>query len=161
MARSREFEERAVLDATVQCFWSRGYEATSVHGLTDMLGITGGSLHNAFGDKRALYRRALDRYVEQRFGDRLSRFEGKSPPREALGVFFKAIIERSLSDTERKGCMLVNSALEMAPHDPELQRVVAEVPVRVEGFFGDARQLAKRMERFQRRKPPRICLASC
>jgi len=49
-----------------------------------MIGITGGSLHNAFGNKRALYRRALDRYVDQRFGDRVSRFEGKSPPREAL-----------------------------------------------------------------------------
>jgi hypothetical protein len=74
---------------------------------------------------------------------------------------FQEIIERSLSDTERKGRMLVNSALEMAPHDPELQRVVAEVLVRVEGFFGDPRQLAKRMERFRRRKPPRNCLASC
>ena len=84
MARSREFEERAVLDAAVQCFWSRGYKATSVCDLTEMTGITGGSLHNPFGDKRALYRRALDRYVHQRFGDRVSRFVGKSPPREAL-----------------------------------------------------------------------------
>jgi TetR/AcrR family transcriptional regulator, transcriptional repressor for nem operon len=135
MARPREFEEKAVLDAAVQCFWSRGYEATSVRDLAEKMGITGASLYNAFGDKRALYRRALDHYVEQSFGDRIGRFEGKLPPREAIGAFFKEIIERSLSDTERKGCMLVNTALEMAPHDPEFQRVVAEVLVQAEGFF--------------------------
>ena len=98
MARPREFEESDVLDAAVQCFWSRGYEATSTRDLAEKMGITGASLYNAFGDKRALYRRALDHYVEQSFGDRVGRFEGKFPPREAIGAFFKEIIERSLSD---------------------------------------------------------------
>jgi TetR/AcrR family transcriptional regulator, transcriptional repressor for nem operon len=124
-----------VLEAAVQCFWSRGYQATSVRDLAEKMGITGASLYNAFGDKRALYHCALDHYVKQSFGDRVGRFEGKFPPREAIGAFFKEIIERSLSDTERKGCMLVNSALELAPHDPEFQRVVAKVLVQVEGFF--------------------------
>jgi TetR/AcrR family transcriptional regulator, transcriptional repressor for nem operon len=135
MARPREFEEVAVLDAAVQCFWARGYEATSVRDLAEKMGITGASLYNAFGDKRTLYRRALDHYVEQSFGDRVGRFEGNFAPREAIGAFFNEIIERSLDDTERKGCMLVNSALEMAPHDPEFQCVVAEVLVQVERFF--------------------------
>jgi TetR/AcrR family transcriptional repressor of nem operon len=134
MARPREFEESDVLDAAVQCFWSRGYEATSIRDLAAKMGITGASLYNAFGDKRSLYRRALDHYVEQSFGDRVGRFEGLAP-RQAIGAFFDEIIERSLSDEQRKGCMLVNSALEMAPHDPEFQRVVAEVLVQVEDFF--------------------------
>jgi TetR/AcrR family transcriptional regulator, transcriptional repressor for nem operon len=135
MARPREFEEVAVLEAAVQCFWVRGYEATSVRDLAEKMGITGASLYNAFGDKRTLYRRALDHYVEQSFGDRVGRFEGNFAPREAIEAFFDEIIARSLGDTERKGCMLVNSALEMAPHDPEFQSVVAEVLVQVEAFF--------------------------
>jgi len=135
MARPREFDETAVLEAAIQCFWSRGYEATSVRDLAEKMGITGASMYNAFGDKRSLYRRALDHYVEQSFGDRVGRFEGNFAPREAIGTFFDEIIERSLSDKQRKGCMLVNSALEMAPHDPEFQRIVAEVLVQVEGFF--------------------------
>jgi len=135
MARPREFDETAVLEAAIQCFWSRGYEATSVRDLAEKMGLTGASLYNAFGDKRSLYRRALDRYVEQSFGDRVGRFERSFAPREAIGSFFDEIIERSLSDKQRKGCMLVNSALEMAPHDPEFQRVVADVLVQVEGFF--------------------------
>ena len=136
MARHREFDEAVVLDAAIQCFWVRGYEATSVRDLAERMGITGASLYNAFGDKRSLYRRALDHYVERSFGDRVRRFEGRLPPREVIGAFFAEITERSLSDRERKGCMLVNSALELAPHDPEFQRVVADVLERIEAFFG-------------------------
>jgi TetR/AcrR family transcriptional repressor of nem operon len=135
MARPREFDETAVLDAAVQCFWARGYEATSVRDLADKMGITGASLYNAFGDKKSLYRRALDHYLDQSFRDRVGRFEEQFPPREAIGAFFNEIVERSLGDRQRKGCMLVNSALELAPHDPEFQRIVAEVLVQVEAFF--------------------------
>lgn len=135
MARPREFDEAAVLDAAVQCFWSRGFEATSIRDLAEKMGITGASLYNAFGDKRSLYRQALDHYVAQSFGDRVRRFEAYLPPREAIGAFFSEIIERSLSDNQRKGCMLVNSALEVAPHDPEFQRIIAGVLYQVEAFF--------------------------
>ena len=64
MARPREFDEAIVLDAAVNCFWTRGSEATSVPDLAAEMGITGPSLYNAFGDKRALFRTALERYVQ-------------------------------------------------------------------------------------------------
>lgn len=135
MARPREFDEAVVLDAAMQCFWSHGYEATSIRELAETMGITGASLYNAFGDKRSLYRQALDRYVDQSFGDRVRRFEATLPPREAIVAFFTEIIDRSVRDKERKGCMLVNSALEVAPHDPEFQQIVAGVLRQVEAFF--------------------------
>lgn len=135
MARPREFDETAVLDAAVHCFWSRGYEATSVRDLAQSMGITGASLYNAFGDKHSLYRRSLDHYVSSSFGDRVRRFEGALPPLEALEGFFSEIIERSIADKERKGCMLVNSALELAPHDKEFRRVVVGLLGEVEAFF--------------------------
>jgi len=135
VARPREFDETAVLEAAIQCFWERGYEATSTRDLATKMGITGASLYNAFGDKRSLYRRALDHYVDQSFRDRIARFEGHFAPREAIGAFFDEIVKRSLSDKQRKGCMLVNSALEVAPHDPEFQRVVNVVLKQVEAFF--------------------------
>jgi len=81
MARPREFDETAVLEAAVQCFWARGYEATSVRDLAESMGITSASLYNAFGDKRSLYRRALDHYIAQSFADRVGRLEGHLPPR--------------------------------------------------------------------------------
>jgi TetR/AcrR family transcriptional repressor of nem operon len=135
MARPREFDEKAVLEAAIQCFWMRGYEATSIRDLAVNMGITSASLYNAFGDKRSLYRQALDHYVDQSFGDRVKRFETHLLPRQAISAFFEEIIERSLSDPQRKGCMLVNSAMEVAPHDPEFQRAIAGILVQVEAFF--------------------------
>jgi TetR/AcrR family transcriptional repressor of nem operon len=134
MARPREFDEDAVLDAAIQCFWRRGYEATSIKDLTGGAGITAASLYNAYGDKRALFRTALDRYVESTIGDRIRRCE-RLPPREAIAKFFEEILARSLNDREHKGCMVVNSALETAPHDPEFRDAIAEALDRIERFF--------------------------
>jgi TetR/AcrR family transcriptional repressor of nem operon len=135
MARPREFDEAATLDAALKCFWAQGYEATSVRTLAGQMGISGASLYNAFGDKRALYRRALQRYVEQSFGDRVARFEGVMSPRATLVAFFEEIVARSLDDPQHRGCMLVNSAMELAPHDTEMQADIAAVLRRVEAFF--------------------------
>ena len=135
MARPREFDEVAALDAAIQCFWSRGYEATSVRDLADAMGIAGPSLYNTFGDKRMLYRQALEHYVERGFCDRVRRFESQLSPRAAIGAFFDEIIELSLADDQRKGCMIVNSALELSPHDSEFQAALADVLRDMEAFF--------------------------
>ena len=65
MARPREFDEEVVLDAAVQCFWSQGYESTSVKDLMERTGLTAASLYNAYGDKRAMFRIALDHPVPE------------------------------------------------------------------------------------------------
>jgi TetR/AcrR family transcriptional repressor of nem operon len=134
MARPREFDESAVLDAAVLCFWKHGYEATSVRNLVEHTGITAASLYNAFGDKRALYEKALGHYVEDSIADRVRRCECL-PPLQAIEAFFEEIVKRSLNDRDRKGCMLVNAALEGAPNDPAFRKVVAGVLVSIEAFF--------------------------
>jgi TetR/AcrR family transcriptional repressor of nem operon len=152
MARPREFDEAAALEAAARCFWARGYEATSVRDLADSMGITGASLYNAFGDKRALYRRALDHYVDRSIADRIRRCEAE-PPRQAIAAFFAEILARSLGDPERKGCMLVNAALDVAPHDPEFERIVAAVLVRIERFFRERVEAGQRDGTITRAKP--------
>src|SRR5271165_664784 len=134
MARPREFDEEVVLDAAIQCFWSRGYETTSVKDLIAKTGLTAASLYNAYGDKRSLFRMALDHYVEDSIGERIRRCETLAP-REAIGAFFDEVVRRSVNDRDHKGCLLVNSALEVAPHDPEFQKIVAGVLDRIERFF--------------------------
>ena len=135
MARPREFDEAAVLDAAIERFWQRGYEATSVRDLADEMNIAGASLYNAFGDKRSLYERALNRYLDQTFRERIRRLEPSLPPREAIVAFLQEIIKRSLTDKQRRGCMLVNSAIESAPYDSKFLKIVATFLDEVESFF--------------------------
>jgi TetR/AcrR family transcriptional repressor of nem operon len=78
MARPREFDDEAVLDAAIQCFWSRGYEATSVKDLIGKTGITAASLYNAFGDKRTLKAVSGSVYDVARSGRLVRRLEPSS-----------------------------------------------------------------------------------
>ena len=75
MARPREFDETAALDAAVACFWQRGYEATSVQELANKMGISAPSLYNAYGDKHALFVRALERYLDRSMRARIRHLE--------------------------------------------------------------------------------------
>jgi TetR/AcrR family transcriptional regulator, transcriptional repressor for nem operon len=134
MARPREFDETAVLEAAMNCFWTRGFERTSVRDLAERMGITGASLYNAFGDKRSLYRQAFVHYLEQTVHARVARLENL-PPALAIRTFFDEIIERSVDDEQRRGCMLVNAALELAPYDPEFRQLVNEEMMFIEAFF--------------------------
>lgn len=134
MARPREFDEATVLEAAMNCFWARGFGQTSVRDLAEEMGITGASLYNAFGDKRSLYRQAFIHYVEQTVRDRVARLE-KLLPAAAIRTFFDEIIDRSVGDEQRRGCLLVNAALELAPYDPEIRTLVAEELLFIEVFF--------------------------
>jgi TetR/AcrR family transcriptional regulator, transcriptional repressor for nem operon len=134
MARPREFDEATVLEAAMQCFWARGFGQTSVRELAEEMGITGASLYNAFGDKRSLYRQAFAHYLGQTVRDRVARLE-KLPPLAAIRTFFAEIIDRSVDDDQRRGCMLVNAALELAPYDAEFQQLVGEEFSFIEAFF--------------------------
>jgi TetR/AcrR family transcriptional repressor of nem operon len=137
MGRLKAFDEDEVLDRAVNCFWQHGYEATSVRDLADRMGIGGASLYNAYGDKRALFVAALARYADRSMRERIARLEKRGRPKEAIRAFLAEIIDRSLEDPDRKGCLLVNSALDVAPHDAAISRVVA-------GCFGELRAFFRR-----------------
>jgi TetR/AcrR family transcriptional repressor of nem operon len=135
MARPRTFDEAAALDAAMVCFWRRGYQATSVRELSEAMGIGGTSLYNAFESKRALFVRALERYMDGATRERIARLERTLPPKQAIRQFIEDIIDRSVSDRDRRGCFLINSALEIAPHDPELGAEIARRLGEIEAFF--------------------------
>jgi TetR/AcrR family transcriptional repressor of nem operon len=135
MARPREFDEGTVLDAAVTCFWERGYAATSVRDLAAEMGLSAPSLYNAFGDKRALFRTALERYMQRVTRARIAEVETTLPPKDAVRAFIAGIVARSLDDRERRGCLLVNTALETAPHDRAIGVEVADRLGEIEGFF--------------------------
>ena len=135
MGRPRAFDDEAALDAAITCFWHRGYEATSVRDLAAAMGICGTSLYNAFGDKRALFERALERYLEVTTRERIRRLETTLPPKRAARAFIEEVIARALDDGDRRGCFLINSALEVAPHDRALGAVIATHLGEIEGFF--------------------------
>ncbi len=135
MARPREFDEVTALEAAIECFWQHGYEATSVRDLADKMEISAPSLYNAYGDKHALFVQALEHYLDHSARALIKRLESSLPPKQAIRRFIGEIIEHSVSDRKRRGCFLINSALEVAPHDKELGAFVADCFAEIEAFF--------------------------
>jgi TetR/AcrR family transcriptional repressor of nem operon len=135
MARPREFDEEKVLDAAVNAFWAHGYEATSTRDLTECTGLTQSSIYAAFGDKRGLFLRSLEHYLDHVLRERIVRLESSLQPAQAIAAFFSEVLERSLADSRHRGCMLVNTALEASAKDPELRRLVAGETTTIEQFF--------------------------
>jgi len=132
MARPRSFDETAALDGAVARFWAHGYAATSVRELGTAMGLGSASLYAAFGDKRGVFISALDRYLEANMRSRLAGCEAL-PPRIAIQTFLHTTVERSLADP--RGCLLVNAAIDVAPHDAELGAAIAARLAEIEAFF--------------------------
>jgi TetR/AcrR family transcriptional repressor of nem operon len=135
MARLKAFDEDRAIDSAVDCFWARGYETTSVRDLAEAMGIGGASLYNTYGDKRELFIRSLERYANRSMRERVARIEARFEPKQAIGAFLAEIIDRSAKDPDCKGCLLVNSALDVAPHDPEIGKLVAAYLGEIRAFF--------------------------
>ncbi|MEI8144967.1 MAG: TetR/AcrR family transcriptional regulator [Alphaproteobacteria bacterium] len=135
MARPRSFTDSDVLDRAMDCFWSDGLNGTSVRDLAEVTGLQAPSLYNAFGDKRALFAAVLERYAERFMRERVARLEAMDDPKAAIIAFLDELIERSVADPDGRGCLLVNSALEVAPHDPELAVLIGRHLDDVRAFF--------------------------
>jgi TetR/AcrR family transcriptional repressor of nem operon len=133
MPRPRAFDEDLATDAAMQHFWRHGYAATTVRDLGEAMGLGQASFYNAFGDKRALFTRCLDRYLDGGMREKIARLEGGLPPRAAIEGLLREIVAHSLRD--RRGCLLVNTAIEVAPHDTGIARLVAERLAELEAFF--------------------------
>ena len=114
MARQKEFEREEALQKAMEVFWSRGYEAASIQDLVEHMGINRQSLYDTFGDKHALYLKALDRYREVESRKLFELLERGGSVKRALKQLFGGVVEGSLGDGQRRGCFMGNAMSELA-----------------------------------------------
>ena len=115
--RAKEFDPDDVLNRAMELFWEKGYEATSIKNLVDHMGINRFSLYSTFGDKHQLFLSACDRYRQQMEVDGLTQLDASETGLPSLREYFDRLIERYASERGNRGCMMTNSAVELAPHD--------------------------------------------
>ena len=135
MPRKKEFDVAAVLDKAMYAFWEHGYEATSLNDLLDCMQIQRASLYNAFGDKRALFLDTLRRYDFVYHRPPLARRAKTASPRQAIIGLFRDRSALKKDKEVRYGCFLINTALELSPHDPEVAEIVNAALTHLEKQF--------------------------
>lgn len=121
VARTKEFDPGSVLDAALELFWLRGYEATSMAGLVEHLGIGRASIYATYGSKHELYLRALDRYMRDKDADVIRMLSQPGPVLPAVSAMLR---QYASQDEPRRGCMVVNAACELLPGDQQVARQV-------------------------------------
>jgi TetR/AcrR family transcriptional regulator, transcriptional repressor for nem operon len=124
VARTKEFDPDAALQDALELFWERGYEATSMADLVEHLGVARASIYATFGGKRELYLKALDRYGELADPHQLSDLSQPGPALPAVRALVTRYALEAAQDDGRRGCFVVNTAVELAPHDPAAARRV-------------------------------------
>ena len=137
MARPKEFERDVVLDRAMRVFWSRGYQATSIQHLVARMGIQRGSLYDTFGDKRALFFAAIDRY-DRTVSAKLLATLGDGSGKEAIRRFFRLKVKLSLEPGRPRGCLVTNSAAELASRDRGTATRVGAALAKIEAAFRHA-----------------------
>jgi len=124
--RPREFDVDDALAAALRVFWSRGYEAASLSELTEAMGITKPSLYAAFGNKEALFRKALDLYETEK----LAYMHTALAAPTARGVAEKLLrgaLANFCTANEPKGCLGVISSVACGP---EAESIKADIVAR-------------------------------
>ncbi|MEQ3549056.1 TetR/AcrR family transcriptional regulator [Pseudonocardia nematodicida] len=138
VGRPREFETDEALERAMRVFWAQGYDGTNLTDLTTAMGITRTSLYAAFGNKEALFRKALQRYSAGP-GSYGSWALQEPTAREVAAAFLRGGVETTTRPDRPAGCLSVQGALAVAPQN----RPVADA---VSDWRDDAR--ARLTERF-------------
>jgi len=137
MPWEKQFDIEAVRQKAMIAFWTRGYENTSMQDLLDAMGIQRGSFYDTFKCKHDALLGALNRYD----AGRKEMFSKAASGKSARGViegFFRNVATEAQSDDGRRGCLLVNCALELAPRDPKVAEIVNRAFDETRSFFQSA-----------------------
>jgi AcrR family transcriptional regulator len=108
--RPRAYDPAVALDRAAELFWANGFAATSLDELSAAMEMGRPSIYNAFGDKEALFLRALARYRDTVGSSPLSAMEREASIRDALDAFFRQTVEYTTADSAHLGCLLGNVA---------------------------------------------------
>jgi TetR/AcrR family transcriptional repressor of nem operon len=122
VGRPREFDEQRALEAAMDEFWKKGYESTSLNDLCCCTGLHKGSLYQAFGDKHQLFMRSLNHYAESEFRDVAAVAFAQDSPLDSIRALVRTVCDHA---AEGRGCLMINSLVELAPHDPEVREMLA------------------------------------
>ena len=134
MPWDKKFDVETARHRAMATFWSNGYEATSMQDLLDAMGIQRGSFYDTFGSKREILLESLRRYDEAR-NRAFAELTRRHAPRERIRALLQKIIDDSGDASRPRGCLLVNSASELAPRDAEVAAIVGGAFEQTAAFF--------------------------
>ena len=119
--RPRQYEEDVALQAAGEVFWTKGFSATSLDDLAVAMGMNRPSIYRAFGDKEAVYRKALVQFCQGMEAAFERTMLAEDDIRKALRSFYRDALTVYTSGEQPKGCLVMSTAVTAAACHPEIQ----------------------------------------
>lgn len=143
MPRPKEFAPDEALQRAMRLFWRKGYADTSLDELVRETGASRYGLYATFGDKHALFLLSLQRYARDVFGPMVAPLDATGASLREIRSFFRGILEMVRRPGGRRGCLMCNTAVELAPFDPPSAARVRRHFRRVRAGFAHALRNAR------------------
>lgn len=144
MVRTRSFDPSDALARAVELFSSKGYSDTSMDDLVKATGVSRYGLYGTFGNKRELFEQALERYADSMGRQSFLRLLEPDAGLAHIRAIFDERIEAMCESGEKRGCMLCHTAMELAPHDHEIEGVLQKFLKRMSKAFSIGLEAAAR-----------------
>jgi TetR/AcrR family transcriptional repressor of nem operon len=152
MPRPKEFDPDVALEKAMDLFHRQGYEATSMQDLVDEMGVGRGSLYETFGSKQQLFNACLARYGLGLYGY-ISQLDGAENPLETIRTIVRETAEHQ--STVSRGCLMVNTTIELAAHDDVVRAAVGRAWDKIEKAFRVGLERARQAGDLSADKNPR------
>lgn len=135
MGRPAKFDRQEILEASMQLFWRRGYESTSLRDLLEHTGLGRQSLYRAFGDKESLFKEAINYYaqIQLQMNTAILTNPDVEPLERVNNLFLRweGMVAEGMTD----GCMMVNSITELGQVSPQLAQMCHDHLQNLEGLL--------------------------
>lgn len=138
MGRVKRFDPEEKLDIAVDAFWQNGFDASGIQELCTAMGLYPASVYGAYGDKRDLFVRALDRYMATVSRDAVQILGREASGMAAIRHYFQYIVDGIVDGKRQWGCLITNTIVELAQRDKEIAAKVALHLARLETAFAGA-----------------------
>jgi len=134
MARPKEFDPERALAKAMNLFWRLGYENTSLEAIMKETGIARQSLYDTFGDKRALYLKAMAHYRDQSIAQMQKMLNETASVKDGFARLLYGLAGETRKQHER-GCLLLSANLQRDPKDAVIRDLLRDNQARVEAIF--------------------------
>lgn len=139
MPRAKSENRLSLIASAMECFWSHGFEATSLDDLVRATGVSRQGIYSDFGGKAALFEKCLLAYVDNVVTPAFTQVEHVGADLKSAALFFEQQISRGeMAGLPGPGCLMTNTMTDVAPHSTDVMRIVRAHNERLQRGFSAA-----------------------
>jgi len=140
MTRQKTYNPTDVIERAMPVFWQKGYAATSVTDLVEATGVQRYGLYDSFTDKHTLFLQVLDHYQESVIMVLFEDLNTEGASWFSIQTFFSHLLALAAEPDGRYGCLMCNSATELAAHDVAVAQRFGDYENQITAIFTQAIQ---------------------